>query len=152
VGFGQSLEDLEARGRKLRDTRALQQLFLAAAADGLGEDAGNSAQAVIGTASTLHRAAMGGSGAYYMDAEAYVILGSEALALDALQESLLGERGFVPWDSFRRLADSGLILSRLEGNPEFEAWKAKFRERRAAARAAMIEMEQFGEIPAPPDS
>jgi TolB-like protein/tetratricopeptide (TPR) repeat protein len=150
VALGASLDAFEARGRTFQNVRAQQQLFLAMAAKNLGEDWEESAQAVIETASTMPRTSMSGDGIYYADAEAYLLMGKEALALDALEETLVGERGFVPWDSFRRLADDGLIISRLEGNQQFDAWARQFEERRMAARSKMIEMEEFGDIPAPP--
>jgi hypothetical protein len=48
-------------------------------------------------------------------------------------------------------ADRGLVLSALDGNPDFEDWKTRFRERRAAMRERLLEMEAAGEIPMPPD-
>ena len=150
VGWGQSLDRFEARGSAWPPSRAAQQLFLAVVAARTGEHPDEPAQAVIEITSTLPRAGMGGQGSYYKDAEAFILQGKEALALDALEDSLLGDQGFVPWDSFRRLADDGIVLSELDGNPQFEDWKTRFRERRETARAKMVEMEELGEIPAPP--
>jgi TolB-like protein len=150
IGFGQSLDQFEARGRAWPVARATQQLFLAVVAARTREIPDEPAQAVIEITSTLPRAGMSGQGSYYMDAEAFVLQGKETLALHALEESLLDDQGFVPWDSFRRLPDDGIVLSELDGNPQFEDWKTRFRERREAARAKMVEMEELGEIPAPP--
>ncbi|UCC14419.1 MAG: tetratricopeptide repeat protein, partial [Gammaproteobacteria bacterium] len=150
IGFGQSLDQFEARGRAWPVARATQQLFLAVVAARTRETPDEPAQAVIEITSTLPRAGMSGQGSYYMDAEAFVLQGKDTLALHALEESLLGDQGFVPWDSFRRLPDDGIVLSELDGNPQFEDWKTRFRERREAARANMVEMEELGEIPAPP--
>jgi hypothetical protein len=127
-------------------------LFEAVFSERTGTSPSAAAQAVIDGTRPLPRSAWGiGDGTYYMDAEAFVLLGKPALAMQALEEILLKDGGFIPFDSFSLPADRGLVLSALDGNPDFEDWKTRFRERRAAMRERLLEMEAAGEIPMPPD-
>jgi hypothetical protein len=150
TGLGQALDQLATGGRVMPAARAQQQLDLAVVAERTGESPQAPAQSVIDATSTMPRMAWPVDGADYMDAEAFTLLGKTELALHALEESLVEDGGFIPWDTYWVYPDKGVILSELDGAPQFEDWKRRFRERREAARKRMVEMEDSGEIPAPP--
>ena len=115
-----------------------------------GESPEEAAQYVIDATRSMPRTSWFGDSKHYTDAEAYVLLGKQPFAVAALEETLLPEGGFMPLDAFLTPADRGVLLSRLDGDPQFEDWRERFRERRAAARERLIEMEESEEIPAPP--
>jgi len=152
IRFGEVLEQAAARGLEVDEWWASQQLIAAAVAEELGESPEDSAQAVIDTTRGMTRAGWVNDSARYSDAEAFVLLNKPELALGPLEETLLTNGGFLPFDSFFLPADQGRVLSKLDGDPRFEDWKRRFRERREAMREKMVEMEQFQDIPAPPDS
>ncbi len=150
MGLGQALDQAASRGMMLAQWRVIQQLLSATVAARMGASPQEQAQEVIDATRVMPRTAWFGDGAYYSDAEALVLLGETDLALAALEETLLPDGGFLPLDSFSAPADRGVVLSELDGDPDFEDWKGQFRERREALRQRMIEMEASGEIPAPP--
>lgn len=136
-----------AAGEATHSARLQQDLLGAAIAAHTGNDAGPLARAVLEDLRELPRTSWGGPRIEFRDAEAYVLLGDIGGALEALEATLLPDGGIVPYDSFRTLADEGFVLSRLDGEPRYEDWKARFRARRAALRDRMIRMEAAGEIP-----
>ena len=151
-GLGQALEASAVRGRMSEEWRVSYQMLAATLASERGESPDEAAQYVIDATRPMPRAAWFGDSKRYTDAEAFVLLGKREFAVAALEETLLPEGGFMPLDAFLTPADIGLILSRLEGDPQFEDWRKRFRERREAARERLLEMEEFEEIPAPPDA
>lgn len=136
-----------AAGEATRRARIQQDLLGAAIAAHTGTDAGPLAQAVLEGVRELPRTSWVGPRIEFRDAEAYVLLGDAGGALEALEATLLPDGGIVPHDSFRTFADEGFVLSRLDGEPRYEDWKARFRARRAALLERMIRMEAAGEIP-----
>lgn len=150
TGLEHALDQATARGMMTTWWRGSQQLLSATVDTRTGGSPNAEAQAIVEATRTMPRTSWYGDGIFYSDAEAYVLLGETGLALTALEEALLPEGGYIPFDSFGVPADQGLVLSEMDGNPRFEDWKKRFGERREAMRKKMIEMEEAGEFPAPP--
>ena len=150
--FGKALDMAAARGFSLLEWHRLQQLLSATVAARSGGSMEDPAQQVVIATRGEPRTGWVGRGVYYEDAEAFVLLGKPELALQALEETFLADGGFLARDSFLTPADRGVVLSDMDGMPEFEDWKTRFRDRRDTMRDKMIEMEAAGEIPAPPDA
>jgi TolB-like protein/tetratricopeptide (TPR) repeat protein len=150
--FGKAVDMAAARGFSIPEWHRLQHLLSATIAARSGESADVLAQQVVIATRGQPRAGWIGSGIYYEDAEAFVLLGKQELALQALEEALLPDGGFLPRDSFLTPADRGVVLSGLDGVPGFEDWKTRFRARREAMRETMLTMEAAGEIPVPPEA
>jgi tetratricopeptide (TPR) repeat protein len=148
--FGKAVDMAAAKGFSLPEWHRLQHLLSATVAARSGGSADDLAQQVVIATRGQPRSGWVGKGIYYEDAEAFVLLGKTELALQALEEALLADGGFLPLDSFMTPADRGLVLSDLDGVPGFEDWKTRFRARRDAMRERMIAMEAAGEIPTPP--
>jgi TolB-like protein len=148
--LSKALDMAEARGFSASRWRILQQLLSATVEARNGGSADVLAHQVVdGTRGWPRTGWSGMDEINYMDAEAFVLLGKVELALQALEEMLLADGGFMPLDSFMTPADRGVVLSGLDGEPGYEDWKTRFRARREAMRERMIAMEAAGEIPTP---
>ncbi len=144
--------ELQARepGQRML-ARRLQRLFAAELDDLDGVSPNSAAQALLDAVTPLPRVRLGAS-RESLDIEALILLQREDEATQALPETLLGESGFMRWDSYLMPLDRGHLLSRLQGNPDFENWREDYLARRDKAREAMLRMEAAGEIPATPES
>jgi TolB-like protein/Flp pilus assembly protein TadD len=151
TALADALDLTESRGLAVPGWRTLQRLLSAAVASRSGESPVALAQQVIDATRNIPRASWG-EDIYYKDAEAFVLLGQKRPALQALEQTLLPDGGFLALDSFLYPADRGVLLSQLDGDPDYEDWKARFRERRTAMREKMVAMELAGEIPRAADS
>jgi len=148
--FGKAVDMAAARGFSIPEWHRLQHLLSATIAAHSGESADVLAQQVVIATRGQPRTGWVGKGIYYEDAEAFVLLGKHELALQALEEALLLDGGFLPRDSFMTPADRGVVLSDLDGVPGFEDWKTRFQTRRDAMREKILAMEAAGEIPTAP--
>jgi TolB-like protein/Tfp pilus assembly protein PilF len=82
----------------------------------------------------------------YLQAGVQVRLGNKDRALDILEYSLEKTDGVFNIDFFGFSVEQTPLLNPLRGNPAFEDWMSRYRERRDAMHQRMVDMELRGEI------
>ena len=88
--------------------------------------------------------------AYYLLAGIEIRLGNMDKAMSQLERALeKPDGGVFNIDSFGFSVEQSPLLDPLRGNPAFEDWLLRYRERRDAMLARMIEMENRGDIVKP---